>query len=672
MYPMKKKGFPLKRQFAALTAALALVLSLAACSSGSTSGTGSGSSSGSRTAPAGDGEEHALVLSDGTSTLDGDALTDSGSVTLTHDIVYYEDRDTWDDGSAYGEGTEADRHSAEEAESHTVVTIREPGTYRVSGTLNPGQLAVDLGEDARDNPDAAVTLILDGIDITSTVAPAVIFYQVYECDRDWVEYDQAEDGAKPDYTPSAGVDTSAAGARVILADGSENMVNGSYVARIYKEGTDSKLHKYDGAFYSKRSMVIDGEEEDSGLLCIDAANEGLDSELHLTVNGGTIQIKAENDGINANEDGVSAVKVSGGTLQISSGQGAEGDGIDSNGFLVIDGGSVYTLASDHSPDGGLDADGDILLNGGFTVAAGIRNDAVSADSSQQFMELSFASTLPAGSQVELSGSDGNALLSFTTEKACQSLTFSSPDLQKDTPYTLKVNGTVQQYTGNQSGGFGGGPGGMGGRDFQNGEQPPELPDGQMPEVVPGDQTPPDGQTPPDMPEGQTPPEGMTPPDGERPQRPEGADGQRPERPEGWQPQTGTAAAPAGEGSTEFTLTDTIHSFSGIGDSAEASGKTKVSFTASVSVAEDGTVTVSDIAADQDVDPAQVQISIADVPSENYAASCLWSDGEEALAGILPEDPGTYMLTISVTENETYAGTSQFQFVIPETDADTSG
>ena len=31
-------------------------------------------------------------------------------------------------GSDYGEGTEADEHSAEEAEAHTVVTIRSAGT----------------------------------------------------------------------------------------------------------------------------------------------------------------------------------------------------------------------------------------------------------------------------------------------------------------------------------------------------------------------------------------------------------------------------------------------------------------------------------------------------------------------------------------------------------------
>ena len=100
--------------------------------------------------------------------------------------------------------------------------------------------------------------MLDGVDITCTVAPAVIFYNVYECDEAWVVYDA-------------------------------------------------------------------GEAEGTGLLSITAENEGLDSELHLTVNGGQISIQAQNDGINTNEDNVSVTTINGGGLQINAGLGVEGE-----------------------------------------------------------------------------------------------------------------------------------------------------------------------------------------------------------------------------------------------------------------------------------------------------------------------------------------------------------
>ena len=352
-------------------------------------------------------KETVIRLSDAAVTVDGKAAaTDpTAAVYVGADIVYYEDLESYESGAAYGEGTGAERHTAAEAEGHTVVTITRPGTYRLSGSLSAGQVAVDLGKEAGDDPGAVVTLILDNVDVTCTVAPALIFYNVYECDRAFVAYDNEED---PAYQSSAIVDTTAAGANVVIAAGSENTFTGSHVARIYKEGSTKKLHKYDGAFYSKMSMNIFGDKGDnSGVLNIIADNEGLDSELHLTINGGTINIRSQDDGINTNEDFVSVTTVNGGELHIAAGLGAEGDGIDSNGYLVINGGTVWTSANPQTGDGGIDADSPILLNGGSVYAFGSRNDAADSTSAQAYMELSFASTLPAGSQIRITDGEGN-------------------------------------------------------------------------------------------------------------------------------------------------------------------------------------------------------------------------------------------------------------------------
>ena len=91
-------------------------------------------------------EETAIVLSDRGISVNGGGETDS--VYTSHDIIYYEDRDTYDSGNPYGEGEAADRHSAEEAAAHTVVNITAPGAYRVSGSLTAGQIRVDLGQEA--------------------------------------------------------------------------------------------------------------------------------------------------------------------------------------------------------------------------------------------------------------------------------------------------------------------------------------------------------------------------------------------------------------------------------------------------------------------------------------------------------------------------------------------
>ena len=68
-------------------------------------------------------------------------------VFITNDIVYYESGKDF----TYGEGGEEDAHSADLAAVHTVVHITQPGTYRLSGKLSRGQIAVDLGEGAEDD-----------------------------------------------------------------------------------------------------------------------------------------------------------------------------------------------------------------------------------------------------------------------------------------------------------------------------------------------------------------------------------------------------------------------------------------------------------------------------------------------------------------------------------------
>ena len=144
-------------------------------------------------------------------TLSGDGLTVNGggetdTVYTSHDIVYYEEKTAYESGNPYGAGSKTDMHTAEEAQAHTVVNITAPGAYRLSGKLSAGQIRIDLGEDAASDPDAVVELILDGADITCTVAPAILFRNVYECDGGW-----NTETAQPT------VDTADAGANLILA-----------------------------------------------------------------------------------------------------------------------------------------------------------------------------------------------------------------------------------------------------------------------------------------------------------------------------------------------------------------------------------------------------------------------------------------------------------------------
>ncbi len=374
-----------------------------------------------------------IRLEDGSLTVTAPEGMAENAVTQARDIIYYEAGHD----ETYGEGKENEAHTAEEAAEHTVIHITQPGTYVLSGKLPLGQIAVDLGEGAKDDPNAVVTLVLDGLDITCRVAPAIIFYNVYEC-------------GDPD-DPRADVDTSAAGANVILAPGSENRVVGSHVAKIYKPGTDKKLHKYDAAFYSKMSMNVGGE----GKLRIEADNEGLDSELHLTINSGEIYIESGNDGINTNEDGVSVTTINGGKLWIAvTGSTGEGDGIDSNGWLVINGGHLEAYACATSGDAGIDSDMGIEINGGTVIATGNMLDRIQ-DGGQTHAVFTFAETQK-GFYYTLKDRYASTVLEGQTPNAFTNLILSSPMMTEGT-YTLWSGDTQFEGMAQRGGGFFGGP-----------------------------------------------------------------------------------------------------------------------------------------------------------------------------------------------------------------------
>lgn len=452
-----------------------------------------------------------IALSDKQITIDGEKITNDNTqaVYSANDIVFYLAGQDF----TYGEGEKEDEHEQSEADAHTVVHITKPGRYVLSGELSAGQVAVDLGEDAETDPDAVVTLILNDVDITCTVAPAIIFYNVYEC------------GVADEESATKDVDTSKAGANVIIADGTENNIVGSHVAEIYKsyelsdDGTEvvdsKKLHKYDAAFYSKKTMNVTGGEKGDGILNITADNEGLDSELHLTINGGNISIESGNDGINTNEDNVSVTTINSGNLNILvTGSTGEGDGIDSNGWLVINGGTVTCQACGTSGDAGIDSDMGIYINGGTVVASGNMMDRI-AGGDQTYAVFNFTSSQSGESTYILKNAEEKEVATYKPTNAFTYLVVAG-DYLTEGEYSLWQDGKALSVA-------------------QTGGQQMQRPDNmEMPE----DMTFPEGMenmTPPEnmgerpeMPEGMEPPEGF---DGKNPFENKGERPQMPENPE---------------------------------------------------------------------------------------------------------------------------------------------
>ena len=357
-------------------------------------------------------------------------------------------------------------HSEAEAAKNRVLHITKAGKYVFEGSWQ-GQIRIDLGDkdETFTDENSKVTVILNGADIDCTVAPGIVFYSAYECDNGW------EDAEKH----TSEVDLSSAGVNVIIADGTENSVSGKNIFRMLKtkykdeESKDEikvqkKLRKNDAAFYSYVSMNINGEEENTGKLTVTSGFEGIDSELHLAVNGGDITVNSQDDGMNVNEDNVSVIKFCGGKVTLNAAQGAEGDGVDSNGFIRIDGGTV-SVNGVTAPDSALDSEDGIYYNSGMVIIDG---ETQSYTAGSVFNETGRTGGQP----------NGEAPQGFNRQPENFDIKeFKEKVAALDDDATFE---DVMEIIG------------MGGQDMQKpdgqqfgGQQPPEMPDGEAPSMPNG-------------------------------------------------------------------------------------------------------------------------------------------------------------------------------------------
>jgi hypothetical protein len=192
-----------------------------------------------------------------------------------------------------------------------------------------------------------------------------------------------------------------------------------------------------------------------GHINIEECNEGIEA-YDVIINGGIIGIDAADDGINiANPDGASGqagplmgngspqasshgLRINGGSITLSS----QGDGLDSNESIWMAGGVVVVNGPTSSRDGSIDYDSSFQLSGGSLIAIGSLGMAMapSENSSQNTLAIGFESAYEAGSLVQIVDESGKIITEYESIKAFQSLVVSSVAYKMGGTYTLLVDG----------------------------------------------------------------------------------------------------------------------------------------------------------------------------------------------------------------------------------------
>lgn len=233
----------------------------------------------------------------------------------------------------------------------------------------------------------------------------------------------------------------------------------------------------DDAVHSNNSVTItggklaiatgdDGIHGDSAILTrggditISKSYEGIESTV-VTIAGGDIHVNASDDGINigggvdgSNPDMQSTssennlLSITGGNVYVNS----QGDGLDSNGSIQMTDGTVIVSGPTNAGNGSLDYDQTFDMSGGLLIATGSSGmvQAVSEDSKQYSMLMTYPETQKAGTILHLEDSKGNTVVTFAPEKDYQTVFISSPKLEKDGKYTLYANGSS---TGSEENGY---------------------------------------------------------------------------------------------------------------------------------------------------------------------------------------------------------------------------
>lgn len=271
-----------KRSILALLAALALMLS--ACSH-----------------PASDNDPVTTEDSKNTDTTTGTVSTGDSQAASSDLFTDRDFRTEYEDGIAItlsGSSAACDDKSVEI--SGSTITIKDEGTYVLSGKLDDGMVIVDTDKNTK------VQLVLNGADISSETSAPIYILQV---DKVFIT----------------------------LAEGSENALsNGGTFTAIDENNIDSVI-------FSKDDLTLNG----SGSLTITSpARHGIVSKDELTITGkdnvciagGSFAIVSGKDGIQADNDedtSLGFLHIQGGTFDID----AEGDGLSASGYLTIDAGT---------------------------------------------------------------------------------------------------------------------------------------------------------------------------------------------------------------------------------------------------------------------------------------------------------------------------------------------
>ena len=379
------------------------------------------------------------------------STTTSSSVTETDTSDMFSDRDKevgYDESESVTISL-ADNSSSCESDAVSItentITIKDEGTYILSGSLSDGMVIVEAEDTDK------VQIVLNGVSISNNQSAALyvrsadkVFVTTASGTENTLEHNgssytaidennidaaifsksdltlngegtltvTAQEGhgivSKDDLVLTSGTYVITSASHGLSGKDSVRIANGTYTIVSGKDGihAQNKDDSSSGFVYLAGGTYTISAGDDGihaasnvtisdGKIDIAQSYEGIEG-LSIDIAGGEISVLASDDGINAagGNDNSSSEGFQGGDdqfastedayIQISSGVlhvNASGDGIDSNGDITVSGGETYVSGPTNDGNGSLDYNGSAQITGGIFAASGSSGMAQNFDSS---------------------------------------------------------------------------------------------------------------------------------------------------------------------------------------------------------------------------------------------------------------------------------------------------
>ncbi len=312
--------------------------------------------------------------------------------------------------------------------SGNIVTIASSGKYVVDGTINEGQLLVNVPDVTVDA--AAVEITLSGVSITNSTMPCI-----YTQSADKVKITTAGENNLTDNASAARSDTP--GCIYALTDLTitKNSTGTLNITSSLNRGIDCNEDlNLNGGTININTDVDDLSDADAvkaretvsvdgATVIIDSSADGLKSgKRNVEVLSGSVTIKAGNDAVQA----ATSIDISGGTVIAGGDRGLR---LDDGGLLNITGGDVIATATDYQ----------------VTDAAASSASIDMSGSTQNIMLLDFASQQSKGQALTLKKS-GSTVFEMTPNKKFSYALISSSNISTGSVYNLYLAGALQGYS----------------------------------------------------------------------------------------------------------------------------------------------------------------------------------------------------------------------------------